>query len=94
MKIPALILAALSLTGCATVLIEAEHISHPGAGWPVGPASDESQLTQGNFILRWKKGAFYMDAGLGVKLYERHPRDFVGPKVTGTVRLGAELVRL
>lgn len=86
---------ALLATGCAnlTPVLEVEHISHPGAGWPVGPADEEAQLTQGNALVRYRKGGLYIDAGIGVKLYEKSQLDFVGPRVTGTVRVGYEFRR-
>jgi len=82
-----------SLSGRAALVVKpigAERISHPGAGWPVGPADDEAQLTQANALLHWQRGSWYADAGLGVKVYESSQRDFVGPSVTGTVRVGRE----
>lgn len=84
------ILALLPLAGCATAFIEAEHISHPGAGWPVGPADEEAQLTQVNAGLKFQRGQWYAAGALGVKVYERSQWDFVGPSVTGTVRVGRE----
>ena len=88
----ALGLVVLSMTGCATVRIEAEHISHPGAGWPFGPCDEEAQITQLNALLHWQRNGWYADAGVGVKVYERSQWGFVGPSVTGTVRVGYELV--
>lgn len=82
---------ALCMTGCATVRIEAEHISHPLAGWPFGPCDDEAQITQLNALLHWQKGRWYADAGVGFKVYERSQWDFVGPAMTGTIRVGVEV---
>lgn len=84
--------ALLLLTACATpaLRVEVDHISHPMAGWPCGPANEEAQLTQLNALLHWQRGGWYADAGIGWKLAEKTQWDFVGPKLTGTVRIGRE----
>lgn len=84
--------ACLALSACVapTLRIEAEHISHPMAGWPVGPADEEAQITQMSALLHWQRGPWYASVGVGVKVYEKTPWDFVGPDMTGTVRIGRE----
>lgn len=86
-----LILAALALTGCATsVKIEAEHVSHPLAGWPVSDRHTEDSLTQANVLLSWQRKGWYVDAGIGENL--DRSGGFYGPALTGTVRAGREFV--
>lgn len=78
------------LAGCAPnfVRLEADHVSHPFAGFPFGPADEEAQLTHVNALAEWQSGGWYLTAGVGVKVLERDQRDFVGPGLTGTVRAG------
>jgi hypothetical protein len=86
------LIVALLLTGCATsVVLEAEHVSHPTAGWPCEPQKlSEDDLTQASALLRWRRGHWYVDAGLGYKLQGRNGGGVWGPAVTGTVRVGRE----
>ena len=88
----AAILAALSsvLLGCASVqpdylFAEAEHVSHPFAGYPFGPASDEDCLNQQNVGAGWSRGGAYVEQSLGVKLNDC---GFYGPDLTYTLRIG------
>lgn len=83
-------LIALAMVSCTPNLIrlEAEHVSHPFAGWPFGPADEESQLTQVNALAEWQEGPWYASAGLGYKVWRRNPYDFAGPRLTGSVRVG------
>ncbi len=82
-------LAALALTGCAVMptalLIEEEHVSHPLAGWPVGPASEEDALEQTNLLLEWTSPTTYVIVGVG---YKHGDMGFRGPRLTGTLRAG------
>ena len=82
--------ALLALTGCATsVLIEAEHISHPTVGRPFEKqGTQEDSLTQANLLLRWRHDGWYADAGAGYNL-EPH-KGFYGPRLTGVARVGHE----
>ena len=83
-------LALLLLVSCAPArfAVEVEHVSHPFAGWPFGPVDGEAQLTQANALLGWEHGGWYTTTGIGLKLYEKSQRDFVGPDLTGIVRVG------
>lgn len=80
---------SLLLTGCAapTLLVEAEHVSHPTTG-----EHHEVGLSQANALLRWRHNGWYMDAGLGVNLQGRDGGGFIGSPLTGTVRIGREFV--
>lgn len=86
------------LVGCAapTLLIEADHTSHPSVGWPIEPQSPnghnvEVDITQASALLRWRKDGWYLDAGLGANLMGRDGGGFRGPVLTGTVRIGREI---
>lgn len=83
-------LIALAIASCTPNLIrlEAEHVSHPFAGWPFGPADEESQLTQASALAEWQRDQWYASAGLGYKVLRRNPYDFAGPRLTGSVRVG------
>lgn len=85
---------ALALTGCAStsILLEAEHVSHPLAGWPLEPQRwAEDELNQVNMLLRYKHHGWYAVGGIGYNLYGVHGSGFRGPALTGTVRIGYEI---
>lgn len=90
MKTRTLIPALLALTGCASsVLIEAEHISHPTVGRPFEKqGAQEDSLTQANLLLRWRQDGWYADIGAGLNL--QRDKGFYGPRITGTARVGHE----
>jgi len=84
--------AVLSLCGCASlapdaVRVEWEHISHPLAGPPFGPTTEEDCLDQLNVALHWQNGAWFVESGLGYKLADA---GMYGPKLTFTSRVGRE----
>jgi hypothetical protein len=84
----ALVLALLN--GCAalvpnSLLTECEHVSHPFAGPPFGPKSEEDSLNQCGVLGEWTDGAAYLHLGVGYVLTDG---GFYGPEVTGTVRAG------
>lgn len=93
----AAILLCLALQGCAIapdrVSADLEHVSHPGAGWPIGPRNDEDALNQLSVTGRWQSGRLYVEHGLGVNLAGTHGGGFYGPAVTYTGRVGIELWR-
>jgi hypothetical protein len=85
--------ALLLLCACATptLRIEAEHVSHPLAGWPCEPQHlSEDDVTQANVLLHWQRRGWYADAGLGWNLQGNGGGGFYGPALTGTVRVGRE----
>ncbi len=87
------VLALLSTcTGCATTFtVEAEHVSHPGAGWPCGPENEEDALTHVQAVLGWVGAGGvgpYLQAGVGANLQGSNGAGFYGPTVTGTLRAG------
>ena len=90
MKTSILIPALLALTGCASsILVEAEHISHPTVGRPFQKqGSKEDSLTQANALLRWRQDGWYADAGLGWNMERK--KGFFGPSITGIARIGHE----
>jgi hypothetical protein len=86
------ILSALLLQGCAlipnNVLLEQEHVSHPLAGWPVGPSSEEACLDQTSAIAEYTSTNAYLHVGVG---YKTTDCGFYGPRVTGTIRFGYKI---
>lgn len=83
-----LALLAVALTGCSSVRVEWEHVSHPFAGPPFGPQSEEDSLDTLNVITRKEAGRVYIETGLGYKLGDG---GFYGPGLTFTSRIGVEL---
>lgn len=83
----AVLAAVLSLSACATgARIETEHVSHPFAGWPFGPAAEEDALDQVNAILEWHRPeGWYAEAGVGYVIADE---GFRGPPLTFTARVG------
>lgn len=80
------------LSGCASaVKIEAEHVSHPFAGWPFGPRSQEDGLTHVQGLAVWRAGNAYAEGGLGYNLRGVDGGGFHGPSLTGTLRVGLEV---
>jgi hypothetical protein len=47
---------------------EIEHVSHPFAGWPFGPADEEDALTQANLLTVIERGNLSIEQGLGYKI--------------------------
>jgi len=88
-QVAALVVIALALAGCevapAAIYLEAEHTSHPFAGEPFGPASEEDGLTVANFGAEWVHGNAYLQSGLGWKLAHE---GFKGPDLTFNIRAG------
>lgn len=84
----------LALSGCASasILLEAEHVSHPLAGWPVEPQRHaEDELNQVNALVKWQRRGWYVVGGVGYNLYGSDGAGFYGPALTGTVRIGYEI---
>ena len=90
-----IVLTALALGGCAAMpdrfSLEAEHVSHPLAGWPVSANDTEDGLSQANLMLKWKRGRVYMEQGIGVNLQGENGGGFYGPELTYTGRIGVDL---
>lgn len=96
MKHLAVIAAAALLSACTTLppdslRAEAEHVSHPLAGWPVSASNTEDALTQVNVIGRWQRDRFYVEHGLGWNIQGANGGGFYGPGLTYTGRVGIEL---
>ena len=86
-----LAVAIATCTGCTSMTAEYEHISHPFAGWPFGPQSEEDTLDQLNLCLV-KRGdgdrfAVYGASCLGYRLTDG---GFYGPSLTGGFKAGVE----
>lgn len=84
-----LVIASLAAAGCAPHAIRAEyeHISHPLAGPPFGPRSEEDALDHLAILARWHFELVTVDVGLGYKLVDG---GMYGPKCTGIVRVSKE----
>lgn len=86
----------LMTSGCAltehcdsmSLRIEHEHVSHPLAGYPFGPASEEDALDHVGPVGRCTVGRGYVDMNLGWKIGDG---GFYGPRLTGGVRIGVEI---
>lgn len=84
-----LILVLINMcSGCTGMRVEVEHTSHPLAGPPFGPRSEEDSLNTINVVKRVEKGRFYAEGGLGYKFDDG---GFYGPPLTATVRVGVSL---
>lgn len=94
MKSIILMSAIVSLSGCMLVpdaaRLEVEHVSHPLAGPPFGPANEEDGLSQFNVIGRWQGEQWYIEQGFGLNLEGRNGGGFKGPPFTYTGRVGIE----
>lgn len=88
-----ILIAAYALSGCANTQYRAEweHVSHPFAGEPFGPSSEEDWLDQLNVCSQKRYGRIYGDACLG---YRVNDGGFYGPRLTGSVRVGVLLNRV
>lgn len=80
--------------GCSVqrpqVRLELEHVSHPLAGWPFGPSTEEDALTQANVMLEWERGRVRVEQGLGYRLMDQ---GFYGPELTYTGRVSVRIGR-
>lgn len=83
-----IVIAAIALTGCSSLQVELEHTSHPFAGPPFGPTSEEDSLNTVNVIARRQTGSVYAEMGLG---YKTNDGGFHGPELTFTSRVGVML---
>lgn len=84
------------LAGCSSlpmqsIRLEAEHVSHPLAGWPVNDSNNEDALTQVNVLKRYENHRFYVEHGIGWNLQGEHGGGFYGPGLTYTARVGVVL---
>ncbi len=89
----AFLLVWLLSQGCSYLKLEAEHISHPMAGYPVGPADQEDTLNQVNACLGKRarlgvRAMWYAEHCLGYKVTDG---GFYGPSLTYTGRTGIEI---
>lgn len=87
-----LLLAALLMTGCASlpdaVRLEWQHVSHPLAGPPFGPTTAEDSLDQLNALAKWQQDGWYYEAGFGWKVTDG---GMYGPRLMFTSRIGREI---
>jgi hypothetical protein len=79
---------AILVTACSGMRVELEHTSHPFAGPPFGPRSEEDSLDTLNVIKSFKTGRVSVDLGLGRKLGDG---GFYGPRTTATARISVSL---
>lgn len=85
---------AVLATGCAAIAptsarLELEHVSHPLIGWPVDQQREDG-VSQANALLRWQRGRFFVEQGLGYNLEGANGGGFEGPALTYTGRVGVE----
>lgn len=79
-------------TGCTYLKTEVEHVSHPLAGKPFGPSTEEDALTQANVCAGKEtrsgvRALWYAENCLGYKLDRS---GFFGPELTYTGRVGVK----
>lgn len=79
-------------TGCTSIRTEYEHVSHPLAGWPFGPANEEDTLDVINACLVRsvqvsERVRSFGESCLGYRLTDG---GFYGPELTGGFRAGFE----
>lgn len=79
-------------TACTYLRTEVEHVSHPFAGRPFGPPSQEDALNQANACLGKEtssnvRALWYVENCLGYKIGDT---GFYGPTLTYTGRVGVK----
>jgi hypothetical protein len=75
----------LSLSGCSYLTTELRHTSHPTAGKPFGPRTEEDSLNTVNACAGRETGAWFIEQCLGYKLTDG---GFYGPQLTYDLRVG------
>lgn len=82
-------LTLIALTGCAAmpdaVGTAHTHVSHPFAGPPFGPSSEEDALQTIDLFARWEHGSAFAELSIG---YMPVNNGFYGPPITGGFRFG------
>lgn len=88
----AVTLAVIQLAGCVALPdyagMDVEHISHPLAGPPFGPTSDEDSLNHIRGFVGWRHGRAFCEVSLGYKLTDG---GFYGPRMTANANVGLML---
>lgn len=72
----------------AKISVEYTHISHPLAGYPFGPGTEEDAVHTAGPMGRCDMGRAYVEGGLGWKVRDA---GFYGPELTGTLNVGVTL---
>lgn len=75
----------LTCSGCTSVSVQLEHISHPFAGPPFGPTTEEDSLNQPQVCAAREEQRWYVEHCVGYKLGDG---GFYGPRLTYTARVG------
>ncbi len=78
-------LILLLLSGCTSLSLEGAHTSHPFAGPPFGPKSEEDSLNSVNACAQREKGRYYLEQCVGYKIGDG---GFFGPRLIYTARAG------
>jgi hypothetical protein len=74
------------MSGCANyATVEIAHSSHPFAGKPFGPRTDEDSLDRLNACAGRDRAGWFVETCIGYKLRDA---GFVGPSVTFDGRIG------
>lgn len=81
----AALLSVVLMSGCTYATVELRHTSHPFAGPPFGPKSEEDSLNTANACAGRSKAGIFLEHCLGYKLSDG---GFYGPEVTYDVRAG------
>ncbi len=74
-----------SLSGCTSLSMEAQHVSHPLAGPPFGPITDEDSLDAINACAQRETKKWYVEQCIG---YVYTDGGFYGPKLIWQGRFG------
>ncbi len=88
MKTALLAACLIALQGCTYLSAEMQHVSHPLAGPPFGPKTEEDSLNTVNACAGRERQGWYVEQCLGYKLTDG---GVYGPKLTYEARFGKRI---
>lgn len=88
MRVAAVALLAVALTGCTTVSVDTMHVSHPLKGYPFGPSNEEDTLDVLGVTARKEFGKMYIEHSLQYRYIDG---GFAGDDFIYTGRVGVVL---